>query len=132
MSYVDDLAAVIRESIAPDLLPEGDTATLFRIYALLVMAKGEGVTLENVHDAWAAWMSGENAKHPSLRPLAELPAEVQYADQPYLDAIRAVARERDLTPRGVEHPAVEGPIALCRARRAALSVWRDVSRRYHE
>ena len=52
--------------------------------------------LEDVHDAWAAWMSEQNPKHQSLKPLGELPAEIQRADQPYLDAIRAVARDRDL------------------------------------
>ena len=67
---------------------------LFRIYAVLAMAKGDRVVLEDVHDAWAAWMSGQDPTHRSLMPLRQLPADVQRADQPFLDAIRAVARGR--------------------------------------
>lgn len=94
MSYVDELADAIRRLIAPHQLPDRDTAPLFRMYAVLALAKGERVVLEDVHDAWAAWMSGQDPEHKSLKPLSELPGEVQRADQPYLDAIRAVARER--------------------------------------
>lgn len=94
MTYIDDLAGAIRRVVPPQMLPEGDSGALFRIYAVLAMAKGEMVVLEDVHDAWAAWMSAQKPDHRSLKPLAELPAEIQGADQPYLDAIRAVARER--------------------------------------
>jgi hypothetical protein len=96
LSYLDELAESIRGFIPPSLLPDGDLAMLFRIYAVLALAKGERVVLEDVHDAWTAWMSGQDPSHRSLRPLAELPPEVRRSDQPYLDAIRAVAREYDL------------------------------------
>jgi hypothetical protein len=96
LNYVDELADAIRRVVPPRVLPDGDTSALFRIYAVLALAKGEGVVLEDVHNAWAAWMSAQTPDHRSLRPLAELPADVQRADQPYLDAIRAVARERNL------------------------------------
>ena len=96
MSYVDELAAAIRDALLPELIPSGDTSMLFRIYAVLALAKGEDVVLEDVHDAWAAWMSGHDPDHRSLLPFAELPAEIQFADQPYLVAIRLVAREHDL------------------------------------
>lgn len=69
---------------------------LFRLYAVLAMAKGERVVLEDVHDAWAAWMTGQTPSHPSLRPLSELPAETRRSDEPYVNVIRAVARERRL------------------------------------
>jgi hypothetical protein len=39
-------------------------------------------------------MSGRDPEHESLKPLPELPAEIRRSDQPYLDAIRAVARDR--------------------------------------
>jgi hypothetical protein len=94
LTYVDELAQAIRRVISPLLLPDGDTTMLFRIYAVLAMAKGDRVVLEDVHDAWSAWMSEQDPEHQSLRPLRELPAETQRADQPYLDAIRAVARDR--------------------------------------
>jgi hypothetical protein len=110
LSYVDDLAAAIRHSIAPELLPDGDISSLFRMYAVLAMAKGEGVMLEDVHDAWAAWMSAEDPEHRSLKPLRELPPDVQCADQPYLDAIRAVARDRNIAQRGTV-PGLDEPAA---------------------
>jgi hypothetical protein len=96
LSYIDALAEAIHRLVPPRLVPDGDTSALFRIYAVLAMAKGDRVVLEDVHDAWAAWMSGQDPSHRSLRPLGELPPEVRRSDQPYLDAIRAVARERDL------------------------------------
>jgi hypothetical protein len=96
LSYIDELADGIHRAVPPDLLPDGDTAMLFRLYAVLALAKGDRVVLEDVHDAWAAWMSGQNPRHRSLKPLAELPAEIRRSDKPYLDAIRAVARERSL------------------------------------
>jgi hypothetical protein len=92
LSDIDDLAAAIERRIPPDLTPGGDTAPLFRLYAVLALAKGESVTLEDVLDAWAAWMSGQDPGHQSLKPFDELTADVQAADEPYLDAIRAVAR----------------------------------------
>jgi hypothetical protein len=96
LSYVDELAEAIRRQIPPQLVPDGDTTALFRIYAVLAMAKGDRVVLEDVHDAWAAWMSGQDPTHKSLKPLRELPAEIQHSDQPYLDAIRAAIHARDL------------------------------------
>lgn len=106
MNYVDELAEAIRRLVAPDLVPKGDTAALFRTYAVLVMAKGEAVGIEDVHDAWAAWMSEQDPAHASLKPLHELSPDVQHADEPYWDAIQAVARSRrraqtDRNPRNV-------------------------------
>ena len=96
MTYVDELAEAIRSAIAPQLLPDGDTRSLFRIYAVLAMAKGGLVELEDVHDAWSAWMSEQNPEHHSLKPLAELPPEVRSADEPYLQAIHDVAHARGI------------------------------------
>jgi hypothetical protein len=96
LSYVDEVAEAIRRRVPPDLLPEGDTDALFRTYAVLALAKGDGVELEDVHDAWAAWMTDQNPEHASLKPLRELSPEVQRSDQPYLDAVRAAARDRGL------------------------------------
>jgi len=98
LSYIDDVAGAIRAHVAPGQLPDTDTARLFRLYAVLALAKGDAVTIEDVHDAWAAWMSGHDPQHPSLKPFDELPDEVQRADTPYRDAIRAVARELGSQP----------------------------------
>ena len=95
MSYIDEIADAIGRQIPAELIPDGDVAPLFRIYALLVLAKGERVVLEDVHDGWAAWISGQDPSHHALKPLAQLPAQAQQSDLPYLDAIRTVARERN-------------------------------------
>lgn len=105
MSYVDEIAASIRQLIPPTLIPDGDTGALFRIYAVLALAKGERVVLEDVHDAWAAWMSNENPQHRSLKPLAELASDVQESDRPYLNAIHAVARDHKLGRLASSHGA---------------------------
>jgi hypothetical protein len=96
VSYVDELAGAIRDRVPPELVPDGDTAVLFRLYAVLALAKGEAVGLEDVHDAWSAWMSGREPSHPSLVPFHELAPEVAASDRPYVDAVRGVARARGL------------------------------------
>jgi hypothetical protein len=93
LNYIDELAEAIRGALPQELIPRGDTSVLFRIYAVLALVKGEEVVLEDVHDAWAAWMSGHDPDHRSLIPFAQLSGEVQSSDQPYLDAIQGVARD---------------------------------------
>jgi hypothetical protein len=96
LSYIDELASAIRHEIPPQLIPEADSTALFRIYAVLALAKGERVVIEDVHDAWSAWMSSHNPNHQSLKPLDELDEDIQRADEPYLDAIRKIARTRNI------------------------------------
>ena len=85
------------------LLP-GEEESLLGLYALLVLAKGEDVTLEDVHDAWSLWRvlggweyatvkSSEKKETPYLVPFAQLTAEIAGYDQKYADAIRQAARE---------------------------------------
>jgi hypothetical protein len=93
MSYLDDLGREIRAHVAPELLPSDDVDTLFRLYALLALAKGEAVTAEDVHNAWSAWMQDRDPDHDALRPFDELDGPTQAADEPYVEAIRAAARE---------------------------------------
>jgi hypothetical protein len=66
---------------------------LYRTYAVLARAKGRETTLEDVHDAWSAWMAGIMSDHRSLIPFAELTREVQEMDRPYMQAIHDVVRE---------------------------------------
>jgi hypothetical protein len=91
MTYVAALADEIRREVAPGLVPEGDTDGLFRIYAVLALAKGEQVTAEDVHNAWVAWMGEIDPSHHGLKPFDELPSDVQEQDEPYVRAIRAAA-----------------------------------------
>lgn len=89
MSYLAELADAIRNEVDPAALPTGDTASLFRIYAVLALAKGHEVTVEDVHNAWVAWMSERDPDHRSIKPFDELPADVRTQDEPFVDAIRA-------------------------------------------
>lgn len=73
-------------------MPSGDTAELFRIYAVLLLARGQEVSPADVHNAWVAWMSGLDKSHEALVPYTDLAADVAAQDRPYVEAIRAVAR----------------------------------------
>ncbi len=74
MNYIDEHAEAVREAIPDDAMPQGDTTELMRLYALLALSKGATATAEDVHNAWAVWMSSKEADHPSLKPFEELPA----------------------------------------------------------
>ena len=91
MNYLDDVANRIRSAVPPGDLPHDDTRNLFRLYALLMLAKGDKVDAEDVHNAWVAWMAEREPDHESLLPFADLPADVAAQDAPYVEAIRLVA-----------------------------------------
>ena len=90
--YLDELADAIRQAVPPEALPDGETLSLFRAYAVLLLAKGEGVTRADVHNAWVAWMAGQDGDHESLIPFSDLDVETQAEDSPFVVAIRTVAR----------------------------------------
>ncbi|MFH9969601.1 hypothetical protein ACH4PR_51720 [Streptomyces mirabilis] len=92
MTYLDPLAALIRSCLPPDAKPPADSDDLFRIYAVLLKAKGEQVTDEDVHDAWSAWMQSVDSTHEALIPFGDLDPETRAFDAPYAEAIRAAAR----------------------------------------
>ncbi len=92
MMYLDELAEAIWRAVLPEALPGGDTSALFRVYAVLLLAKGEQVTRADVHNAWVAWMAGQDSDHESLVPFSDLDAATQAEDSPYVLAVRAVAR----------------------------------------
>lgn len=91
MNYIDRVAEAIRREVSPEKVPDEDTIPLFRLYAVLALVKGIDVTLEDVHNAWSAWMLGCDPNHRSIKPFAELSPEVQWEDEPYAEAIRTVA-----------------------------------------
>jgi hypothetical protein len=93
-TYIDVMADTIREHTPPELVPDDadDPSALFRLYALLALARGEAVTTRDVHDAWAVWMLGRGEEHESIVPFEELSATVQDEDQPFADAIRAAVQ----------------------------------------
>lgn len=92
MTYLDALAEEIRWAVPLDALPDEDTSSLFRIYAVLLLAKGEEVTREDVHNAWVAWMLERGEAHESMVPFADLSAETKAEDSPFMIAVRTVAR----------------------------------------
>jgi hypothetical protein len=92
VSYLDELAAQIEANVPEELLPDGDSNLLFRLYALLALAKGGRVGPEDVHNAWAVWMTERDPQHRSLKPFAELDSETRAADEPFVHAIRTAAR----------------------------------------
>ena len=94
MTYISRLADSIRSEVPDELLPEGDTNTLFLLYAVLLLAKGEEVTQEDVHNAWSAWMTARGEQHEALVPFKELPPSRRAEDGPYVSAIRRVARQQ--------------------------------------
>ncbi|MEU8029195.1 hypothetical protein [Streptomyces sp. NPDC049099] len=92
MTYLDALADRIRSCLPPHAEPPADSDALFRLYAVLLQAKGEQVTDEDVHNAWCAWMQTVNGNHKALVPFDDLDQETRAADAPYTQAIRTAAR----------------------------------------
>jgi hypothetical protein len=91
VSYLDELAAQIEREVPSEMLPRRDTALLFRLYALLLLAKGTAVTARDVHDAWAIWMQEADPGHHAIRPYEELDPTAQASDEPFVAAIRSIA-----------------------------------------
>lgn len=118
-SYIDLLASEIRAMIPKRHLPDEEVNALFRVYAVLALAKGNSTTAEDVHDAWSAWMASIDPTHPSLVPFSELDPSVAKNDLPYLQAVLTVASlhrgvhrgdaiTESLFPRGTPSGATDG------------------------
>lgn len=90
-NYIDKLAIEIHQEAEPTDDPTEDMP-LYRIYAVLMLAKGQQVTSRDVHDAWSAWSAEYDPDHRSLIPFRELPPAVQKLDERYRYAIRVVAK----------------------------------------
>lgn len=91
MNYLDLIAADIQRTADPESTPPDDDLPLYRLYAVLLLAKGQAVTLEDVHNAWAAWASDHEPESWNLKPFKQLSLNVQRKDQAYVDAILEVA-----------------------------------------
>jgi hypothetical protein len=92
VNYLDKIAAEIQRTADPDALPPDDDLPLYRQYAVLLLAKGEEVTAEDVHNAWAAWASDHDPESRNLLPFKELSIRSQRKDDPYVEAIHKVAK----------------------------------------
>lgn len=91
MNYLDKIAAEIQKAAVPGSTPPDEDLPLYRLYAILLLAKGRGVTPEDVHNAWAAWASDHEPENRHLVPFEDLPPSIQRKDEAYVEAIRAVA-----------------------------------------
>jgi hypothetical protein len=92
--YLNDIANEIRDEVPGSALPEGPTLPLFRLYGVLLLAKGADVSPRDVHNAWVAWMASRDPDHESLVPFDALDSATQEEDSPYVVAIKKVARRR--------------------------------------
>jgi hypothetical protein len=99
-SYLEELAAEIQAEIDPALVPRSDTTWLWRIYAVLVRAKGIHVDASDVHDAWTAWALTAKPNHGALLPFEALDGAAQAKDEPYVEALRRVAERHQSAVMG--------------------------------
>ena len=91
-NYLDAIAALIRDEVPSRAVPPTTgTESLFRIYAVLLQAKGRKVSSQDVHNAWVAWMTDRDGEHSALVPYDELSEDIAREDDVYVAAIRRVA-----------------------------------------
>lgn len=90
-AYLDRIAAEIRRFAHPGADFSGEELALYRVYAVLLLAKGAAVTAEDVHNAWVAWALEHSPESRHLIPFKELSLGVQEKDERYVDAIRQAA-----------------------------------------
>lgn len=89
-SYLDKIAAELQRIAEPDTTLSDQDLPLYRIYAVLLLAKGLDVVAEDVHNAWVAWACEHDPNSRNLLPFKELSLRTQRKDQPYVDAIHQV------------------------------------------
>ncbi len=90
--YLSELAHAIRAELSTGDLPDGPVDELLVSYAVLLLAKGERVIGEDVHNAWSAWMMRFDPAHPAIAPYRDLDVEIAAQDEPYVEAIHRVAK----------------------------------------
>lgn len=92
MNYIDALALMVYECGNPDEPMDDAEWHLYRTYAVLVLAKGEETTAEDVHDAWSAWALEHRSFSKNIIPFDQLTPDVQAMDDEYVAAIHSVRR----------------------------------------
>ena len=97
MNYLDKVAAEIQRTADPAALPPDEDLPLYRLYAVLLLAKGKQVTAEDIHNAWAAWASDHDPDSRYLLPFKELSLRDQRKDDTYVDAVHRVAERMGIS-----------------------------------
>ena len=126
--YLDDIAAKIRDHVPDDRMPDADSDELFRLYAVLLRAKGATVTQSDIHDAWSAWMAKRDADHVSLVAYEDLPEDVRAQDRVFAAAVQEAADQ--LGQRQASRPSFldtlfpSGPPASEAETRQALDLYK--------
>lgn len=90
--YLDKIAIDISKSADSDAIMSDEDLPLYRIYAVLLLAKGQDVTAEDVHNAWAAWACVYEPDSQNIIPFKELSHRVQQKDKLYVDTIHKVSK----------------------------------------
>lgn len=93
-NYIERDADLVRSQLPEGTSVPKESGELFRIYAVLMRAKGVKTTAADVHDAWTAWISYSEPDHESAVPFDKLNFETKEADEPFLIAIRRAAETR--------------------------------------
>ena len=94
-TYIDRVYTLVQEATG---LKSKET---IKMYSLLVLVKGENITLSDIHDGWSMVMNFKEANppycyghdHKSLVPFDKLSSETQARDEKYLEALKQVARK---------------------------------------
>jgi hypothetical protein len=86
------LADEVRAELPAALVPDTSADVLLLLYALLAAVEGDRVEPQHVHDAWTVWKSILGQDHAATVPFEQLSPQVRALDDPYVEAIRRVAR----------------------------------------
>lgn len=93
-SYLDPIVRDIHGALYVHMPLPVEKLPLYRLYAVLLLVKGEGVTCEDVYHAWAFWESVARPSFHALEPFNALRPEIQQLSERYARAIRLVAAAR--------------------------------------
>lgn len=94
-TYIDKVCKKVQEVTG---LKSKET---IRMYSLLVLTKGENITLADIHDGWSMVMNFKEPnppycyghEHKSIVPFNQLSYETQIKDEKYLKALKQIASE---------------------------------------
>ena len=94
-TYIDKVYKKVQEATG---LKSKET---IKMYSLLVLTKGENITLSDIHDGWSMVMNFKESDlpycyghdHKSLVPFDQLSHETQIKDEKYLKALKQIASE---------------------------------------